>query len=205
MCGGSDKPEQTEEEKELGRIAVERWNDYQTRFVPIENQFIEAVQTSDSDFESARGSANASVQQAFGDAEDNLTDTLTANGITPDSGRFRAAMDGIGEDRSLSLGTGLNETEMAVDNRGLKGLQSVVQMGQGQATDSISGMGTVAADATRDSIDRANRSFENRQAGLHLAGTVAGAGTQAMTGAPGLNTQGQTTPLYGNSAYVSRL
>lgn len=94
---------------------------------------------------------------------------------------------------------------MAVDNRGLQGLQSVVQMGQGQASDSIDGMGTVAADATRDSIDRATRSFENRQAGLHLAGTVAGAGTQAMTSGPGLNTQGQNRPIYGNSAYVSRL
>lgn len=197
MSGGDNEVEQTPEERELGKIAIERWNDYQTRFVPVENEYIQAVQKTDSDFSEARGRTASAVQQAFAPAEGNLTDNLFAQGATPDSGRFMSAYEGMGQDRGLSLGTGLNETDMAVDNQHLAGLQNVVRMGQGQAAESLDGMGRVAADATMDSINRANRSFDNRQAGLHLAGTVAGAGTHAYTNqAPNMGT---STP-YGSSA-----
>lgn len=189
MCGGPDKPKQSAEERELGRIAVERWNDYQTRFVPVENEYIESVQQTDADYADARGGAAASVQQSFGAAEDDLRGNLFAAGLTPDSSQFTSAIEGLGLDRALSLGTAANEAEVATDNRHLQGLQSVVQMGQGQAMNAIQGKGEVAATATRDSIDRANRSFDNRQAGLHLAGTVAGAGTHALANRPsGLGT-----------------
>lgn len=207
--GGGNDIEQTPEEKALGEIAVNRWNDYQQRFVPVENEYIEAVQKTDSDFSEARGRTTSAVQQAFAPAEDDLSDNLFAQGITPDSGKGVTAMNALGQDRGLSMGTGLNETDVAVDNQHIQGLQNVVQMGQGQAAESLGGMGRVAADATQDSINRANQSYQNRQAGLHLAGTVAGAGTQAyMSRGPatqGLNTQGRQKPLYDNTAYVKNL
>lgn len=187
MCGGGDKPKQTPEEKELGRIAIERWNDYQTRFRPVEDEYIRSVQKTGADFDQARGQTAAGVQMAFGSAEDTLKDNLFANGLGPDDGNFLKAIEGLSDDRALSMGTGLNETDVAVDNQHLRGLQSVVEMGQGQAGTALNGMGNVAADATRDAIDRANRSFENRQAGLHMVGNVAGAGTNYAMGlsAPG--------------------
>lgn len=190
MCGGPDTPEQTPEERALGEIAIERWNDYQNRFVPIEDQYIEDVQKTESDFEDARGKTTAAVNMAFDGAEEKVKDNLIASGVAPDSGQFIKAMDGITEDRGLSLGTGLNESDIAVDTQHLKGLQSVVQMGQGQAGDALDGMGSVAADATRDAIDRAERSFQNRQAGLHLVGNVAGAGAAGYmnSSSPGTGT-----------------
>ena len=205
--GGGNDVKQSPEERELGRIAIERWNDYQNRFVPVENEYIQSVQKTDSDFSEARGQTASAVQQAFAPAEIDLSNNLFAQGITPDSGKGISAVQALGRDRGLSMGTGLNETDVAVDNQHLQGLQNVVQMGQGQAADSLAGMGQVAADATRDSIDRANRSYQNRQAGLHLAGTVAGAGTQAYMnrGPAGLNMQGQQRPLYDNTAYVKNL
>ena len=204
--GGGNDVKQSPEERELGRIAIERWNDYQNRFVPVENEYIQSVQKTDSDFSEARGQTASAVQQAFAPAEIDLSNNLFAQGITPDSGKGISAVQALGRDRGLSMGTGLNETDVAVDNQHLQGLQNVVQMGQGQAADSLAGMGQVAADATRDSIDRANRSYQNRQAGLHLAGNVAGAATHAYTNrTPGLNMQGQQRPLYDNTAYVKNL
>lgn len=203
MCGGENKPKETAEERELGRIAIERWNDYQSRFVPVEDQYIADVQKTEGDFDFARRSTNAGVQQSFDGAEDGLRSALTSRGVTPDSGQFRKAMAGVSTDRATSVGTGLNEADLAVDTEHLRGLQSVVQIGQGQAMDALDGMGNVAANATRDSIDRANRSFENRQAGLHLAGTAAGIGTSTyMNSSPGPNLQGQGKPLTDNAAYV---
>lgn len=206
MGGGPDDPEQTPEERALGEIAVKRWNDYQERFVPVENEYIEAVQKTDSDFSEARSRTASAVQQNFAPAEDDLRDNLFAQGLSPDSGKAVTMMNRFGQDRGLSMGTGLNETDVAVDNQHIQGLQNVVQMGQGQAAESLGGMGRVAADATQDSIDRSNRSFQNRQAGLHLAGNVAGAGTQAyLNRTPAMNTQGQQRPLYDNTAYVKNL
>lgn len=180
MCGGGgDSPEQTPEERELGRIAVERWNDYQIRFKPLEDKFIQEVQRTPSDFAEARGNAATAVQQSFGQAEGSLKDKLFTTGVDPSSSQFVGAMDGLSTDRALSMGTGINEAELAVDNAHLQGLQNVVQMGQGQAMESINGLGNVAGNATQDAINRANRSFQNRQAGLSLVGNVAGAGTSA--------------------------
>lgn len=175
--GGSNGPSQTPEEAELGKIAIERWNDYQTRFKPIENQFIEDVQADASDYDAARGATTTAVQQNFGQAEDALKDNIFATGIDPSSSEFMDSLKGLSLDRALSGGTGLNETDLAVDNQHLQGLQTVVAMGQGQATDALDGYGNIAANATRDAIDRSYRSFEDRQAGLHLVGNVAGAAT----------------------------
>jgi hypothetical protein len=174
--GGGKEPSETAEERELGRIAVERWNDYQIRFKPIEDEYIQAVQRTPSDYSEARGAAVATTHQAFGQAENKLQGNMFAAGLDPSSGQFIRAMDGVSQDKGLSMGTGVNEAEQAVDNAHVQGLQSVVQMGQGQAFEAMDGMGEIAGMATDDAIQRANRSFQNRQAGLQLVGTIAGAG-----------------------------
>lgn len=207
MCGGgSDDPKQTPEERELGRIAIERWNDYQTRFRPVENDYIEDVRRTDSDYAQARGQATSAVQQAFDPMEDQLRSNLFYTGVSPESTQFLEAMSGMDEDRALSIGTGVNEAETAVSNQHVAGLQGVVAMGQGQSAEALGGMGQVAGDATTEAVNRAYRSFDNRQAGLHLAGTVAGAGANYAMNAPtpGPNVQGQEAPLYNNTAYVKR-
>lgn len=204
MCGGGDDgPKQTPEERELGRIAIERWNDYQTRFRPVENEYIEAVQMNDTDFDQVRASTASSVQQGFNPAEIDLTNNLFAKGMNMESSQFGGALDDFAIDRAVSLGTGLNEAELAVDTAHLKGLQNVVAMGQGQAMESINGLGHMAGDATRDAIDRSVRSYQDKQAGLQLVGQVAGAGmSYGMNQMPSVNTQGQSQPLYNNPAYV---
>jgi len=177
MSKGGKTPKETAEERELGRIAVERWNDYQTRFKPIEDQFIEDVQMTDSDFNQVRGSTATSVQQNFSEVENSLKDNLFVKGVDPSSDAYIDALDDVSQDRALSLGTGVNEAEVAVDNAHLKGLQSVVAMGQGQATEALDGLGAIAGDATNEAINRSKKSFQNRSAGLQLVGTVAGGAT----------------------------
>ena len=203
MCGGGDKPKQTAEEKELGRIAVERWNDYQVRFKPIEDQYINDVQMTDSDFNQVRGSTATSVQQAFSGAETDLTNNLFASGVDPSSGAFIDALDGVSQDRGLSLGTGINEAENAVDNAHVQGLQNVVAMGQGQATQAIDGMGQMAGNATNEAINRSNNSFQERSAGLQLAGTVAGAGTAMYMNSPSSATPDSSSQFYREPNYIA--
>lgn len=189
MCGGGDNDvPQTEEEKALGEIAVARWNDYQTRFLPVENEYMHDVQMTDSDYEQVRGQAGTSVQQSFGGAQGLLEDNLFATGVDPSSSQFKKSMAEFSDDRALSLGSGINEAELGVDTQHLKGLQTVVAMGQNQAFDSIGGLSSVASNAASDAANRATNSYQNRQGNLHLVGTIAGAGTAAYMNS------GSTTP-----------
>lgn len=177
MCGGSDAPKQTAEEAELGRIAIDQWNDYQVRFKPIEDQYINDVQVTDSDYSHARSAGNTAVMQAFGQAEENLANNIFMNGLDPSSDSFVKTMDGLSLDRGLSAGASANEAELAVDNANIKGLQNVVAMGQGQSAEAQAGLSGIAGDATNDAINRSRESFNNRSAGLQLVGTAAGIGT----------------------------
>lgn len=177
MCGGGQTSiPQTPQEKALGDIAVQRWNDYQSRFVPIENQLIHQVQQTSGNYDQVRGQSNASVQQAFAPKQAGLENNLFAQGITPGSGHFINTLASMGRDRALSQGTGQNEANLAVDNNYLKNMEGLVQMGQGQAATAISGLGSAAGRATNNAITRANTSFRNHQAALQLGGQVAGMG-----------------------------
>lgn len=178
MCGGSSKgPKQSEAEKMLGKLAVEKWNDSQSRFRPIENQYIEDVQMTDSDYSQARGQAHTSVQQNFSEAEKGLADNIFMSGLDPSDSSFVKAIDGLGIDKGLSMGAGVNEANTAVQKKNIAGLQSVVALGQGQSSNAVQGMSDIAMDSTRKAIDRSRASHNERQAGLNLAGQVIGAGT----------------------------
>lgn len=180
MCGGgAEGPKQSPEEKALGELSIERWNDYQSRFRPVEDQFIKDVQITDSDYSQARGQASTAVQQSFDNAEKGLTTNLMMKGHDPSSNSFVDAVDDISLDRGLSMGAALNETNNAVDEKHVKGLQTVVAMGQGQATDSMKGLSDIAYDATRDSLNRAQTSFDQQSAGRQLVGQAMGLGTSA--------------------------
>lgn len=200
MGKGAKEPKETAEERELGRIAIERWNDYQIRLKPMEDAFIKDVRKTGADFDEARGAAATSVQQAFGEAGNKLEGNLFAAGLDPSSVNFNKATSGLSDDRALSAGTAINEAEFQVQNADLQGLNAVVQMGQGQAMGAIDGLGGVAARSTDNAINRANRSFANRQAGLNLVGTVAGAGASSYmnAGKPDLpaNTGGLSEVTY---------
>ena len=41
--GGDNRIEETEEQRELQKIAAEQWNDYQLNMIPLENEYIKDV------------------------------------------------------------------------------------------------------------------------------------------------------------------
>ena len=198
MCGGQDTPSQSAEEKELAAIAVEKWNSNSKMYFDVQNDYIEAVQTGEADYADAAGRTNTANNMAFGEVREDLSQNLFAQNFSADSGRFMGAMTGLSEDQGLTLGTGLNETRMAVENSGLGGLQSVVDMGLGQEAQAFQGMTDIAGQATRDSITRAGRAYDERMGKQHLVGTVLGAGASAyqngmFSGGPSAGTAGSTT------------
>ena len=180
MSGGSsdNEVEPTAEEEELAEIAVERWNDYQTRLLPYENQYIQQVQKTPGDHQQARGQAAVATEQQFAPARDELQGNLFAAGAKPGSGSHAVGMGQMRQDQAHIQGVGAGESHMGTQNAHMAGLQNIVNMGQGQAADAQAGLSHVAASAAQDASHRANMAMQKRAGRQQVAGTLMGAGTR---------------------------
>ncbi|WP_019558467.1 hypothetical protein [Thioalkalivibrio sp. ALE12] len=176
--GGSNEIEPTAEEKQLSRIAVDRWNDYQTRLAPYEDQYMQHVQKTPGDHQQARGQAAVATEQAFAPARDELQGNLFAAGAKPGSGAHNLGMGQMRQDQAHVQGVGAGESHLGTQAAHMAGLQNIVNMGQGQAAEAQAGMSQVASSAAQDASHRANMAMQKRQGRQQLAGTLMGAGTR---------------------------
>lgn len=65
MSGGGPKKEKaTEQEKALTQVSAAQWNDYATRFAPLNDELLERVKSTDGKRSQASGVAAADVEQA---------------------------------------------------------------------------------------------------------------------------------------------
>lgn len=177
--GGDAEIKETAEEQELAKIAAEQWNEYQSRFVPMENEFIEDVQQTGDDFAYAEGIGTNQVQGESSDAVKQYRDTLNKSGAQPGSGK------GIGLMSTLAANTGRAganvemDAHNSVDDLHNRGLMAAVQMGRGQAADAQLGLQKVASDASRKSINDAGNRFTERAGRQQAIGSAAGMGLRA--------------------------
>jgi hypothetical protein len=167
--GGDNEVPETAQEVELKRVAIERWNDHQNRLMPSENEYIEDVSRSPEAMkERAAGQVNADVAQGVGAALPSL------QGVNPNSGKVVAAP-------TAALGQKLAKAQVTaaqnIEDTHAKGLQSVVNLGQGKASSAMTGFGAAATDATGKAITEAKNTEATNQA---LASAIAsGVGTGA--------------------------
>ncbi|MAY54580.1 MAG: hypothetical protein CMQ46_13920 [Gammaproteobacteria bacterium] len=179
--GGSNRIEETADQKEFARIAAERWGNYQATFVPAENKYIEEMTDYDNParMEGATRSARAAVQDSAADAWQERSSQMTRQAIDPSSGRFGAAVTDHAA-RTAGIETDVvNRTQQAVQDQRVQGMKNIVAMGNGQSAEALQGMGDVASRSAAEAADSALRK-ENRRSSTHQAiGTVAGAGTRA--------------------------
>lgn len=194
--GGSEKVEETPEEKELAQIASERWERYKETFKPLENQYMAEVDDlgTQQAQDQVTGQAVSGVQQGVGDM------AIDPNQGNP-MGNTGAALGSARANAATQATTGLR-------GQHIQGMQGIVQMGQGQSADAIQGMsdiaGQAASEAAADAKRETFRDFNRRQAWGNLAGNVAGAGmAYGMQGGNGMQTakrglaqQNQGDPMF---------
>lgn len=175
MSKKGDKPKETAEEKALAQIGLERWQDYQQRFVPVENAAIGRVMDdiNNPDMQ-GEGLANVSTQQAFSDLENQTTRGLTLRGARAGSGAFAGGLAGVNMDRVASSGLGQAGAYGMQRGINISNLQNLVGIGQGQATGALQGLTDVADAASRQAIMDARASAASRAALGQLVGTGAG-------------------------------
>lgn len=179
--GGSNEIEPTAEEQQLSRIAVDRWNDYQTRLAPYEDQYMQMAQKTPGDHQQARGQGAVATEQQFAAGRDEMEGNLFAAGAKPGSGAHAVGMGQLRQDQGHIQGVAAGEGHMGAQASHMAGLQNIVNMGQGQAADAQAGLSHVAASAAQDAGHRANMAMQKRAGRQQLAGNLAGAGVAYAT------------------------
>lgn len=175
LCGGGGgEVKETAEEREIARIATEQWNDYQTRFIPVENAYMDKARITDEDTDFLQGEAAKAVQGEYSKAEQRLMTQFGLSGAAPGSGKFGAGMAALDAGRGAQLGLSVAQTGEQAKDLHAEGLQSMIAMGRGQAHNAQLGLGQNAALAAGNAINNAaNRQYGRAATGQAL-GTAAG-------------------------------
>ena len=177
--GGDNTVEDTPEQRQLAAVAAEKWNFAQERLAPLEDAYMESVgeMTDAGRMSYIRGRTMQSQQQAGSDLRQQAGQQLQQGGIDPSSGRYQGAMSGLSLDTAQAGGETLGRAQFEQENQQVTGLQNIVAMGQGEATQAQTGLAGLADQAAADARQSSANQFNRRQANLQLLGQVAGAGT----------------------------
>ena len=180
MSGGGSKqrpPDETASYRALADQSATYFNRYKDVFVPLENQYISSVFDAGdaSQYGKAMSTADSSVQNAFSPKLQQFQGGLLAGGVDPSSGAFA----GKTGDMYQQLGTakGLVAADAGINNtdRFLGGIQNVVKMGQGMASEAMQGQIGLAMSSQDKARSQAATAFADDQQTKQALGTAAGA------------------------------
>ncbi len=181
MNGDSNQVGETSYDVEAAKIDKERFDLHREVFTPFENEFIGTItgktvgadgsrvdysgSTIDDAGKKVIGSLNADLAQAGGGA-------VLPAGVDPS--RSVVQMTTKTPKRGTMAARAVSGVQKELDEQKISGMQSIVDMGTGQASDVQLGMSDLASSALDDSIAKANNRQENRLAVGQAVGTVAG-------------------------------
>lgn len=176
MSGSSGEVPITEDERALAEIAAERYQRYEDVFRPLEEEFIGDVLDMRDD-PALEQIAASDLAASFGEARERAT-LAPAQAAGYGSGRMLMSVDAANQAEAETTGMGLYQARQASDDRYARALNSLVQMGNGQAVNAISGMSMLADESSRRAIADAEAAQFARAATMKGIGTVAGAATR---------------------------
>ena len=183
MCGGGggdNEIKETAEQRELAKIAMERWDYAQKEFAPFQQKYMDKVEglNSTGAYQGAAGRAGQGYAREFGKAGQQAQRTLTAQGVDPTSGKFSATMGALDADQAAATADGVSRTQTTQSDRYVAGLENIVAMGQGKATSAQAGLGDVARASGQDAAQKAETAFRNRSDNRSMVGTTLGMGAR---------------------------
>ncbi|WP_423820821.1 hypothetical protein V5738_10820 [Salinisphaera sp. SPP-AMP-43] len=184
---GGSRVEETEAQQEQSRIAIDRYNDYQQRFAPLENRLMGEVRTTPAEYDQGTGNANAAAEAQFANSRDQYDQQEFARGVNPASGAYVSGMGGLKRSEALGTGENMASAGQALSDQEAYGLMGVTQLGRGQSTDAFNQYGQAAnsaqSQAVSDARNALNESLANQQTFGQLTGagaSIAGRGLQSM-------------------------
>lgn len=183
--GGGSKPEELESREALAQQAAVSLQRYGQVFVPMENQYIQSTlnQFSDQNYVNAMGQAST---QATGAYEQGMGDFQNAavmqRGLDPSMGAYQQESAALRAAQARGVGQAMTDAAITNTDRGYQGLSNIVKMGQGLATDAMSGQMEVAQNQMDRVTAQRNQDFGASSSLRNLAGTVTGMGAGSAYG-----------------------
>lgn len=177
--GGDNEVKETAEQKELAKIAAEKWGKYQQVYVPMENKYMAKVDAMGEQWQSdsAAGSANQSIQSQFGDATADIQAQAFDAGVNPNSGRFAAKTSEIAGAKASSGAKTETGARIAQEDAYIGGLGNVVKLGQGQSTSAQQGLADVASSSADQAASAARSTYQSQTDTRAMLGTAGGMAT----------------------------
>lgn len=181
MGGGGGSQEATAEETALAERSATEFNDYQERFVPFENEYIEKISGLDSEGrkEELAGMANADATQAFAGVDKATVSKGLATGAGVGSGKTVMNMGDNSIAHADAMGEGMGMSAHTINDNKTKGLLKIAKHGRGLADTSMLGLSSGAKQAQALSATKAKVAAEAADYNLDTAMGIAGYGAKA--------------------------
>lgn len=159
----------TDDMRASAEVSAAQWNDYQDRFAPFEQKFMDDVLRDTKDTQNKiQGQTNADVMQAM------ASKTGPVAGFDPSRGST-VSTSAIAK----GLSTGMTQAQAAVGNQQVNNMNTVIGMGRGQAIDSVGTMSDLASVSGDVALKRAEAdatsSMNERGANMSMIGAGLGA------------------------------
>lgn len=179
--GGDNEIKETEYEKAAAEIAGKYWDIYDTELKQFEDTFIQRVDSfnSESNMADTKKAVDLGYNKAFSESRDATAKGLSAAGVDPSSGKFKASMSDISTEQSVAQTDTINRAQASEQDKYVAGLSDVAAIGMGQQASALSGIGDVANMSLRDAKSDAYDDFNHRAGNLQLAGAAAGIGLRS--------------------------
>lgn len=174
--GDAPSVKETQEEKAFAEIAGKKWQYYQDNFKPLEQAYMDDVNSLNTDGarDFASGVAGSTTSAAYGDAVTKASRSLADAGINPASGKYQSTMGAIARDQGSAVAENKAMAENSVDDQYVGGLQNISAIGRGQSTTAQAGMSDLASAAANKAAGDAYSSFNKRASTINAVGTAGG-------------------------------
>lgn len=171
LGGGSNKSavaaatKQTEYEKASAEQAINSWNDFVTRFAPVEDRFIQLTGNTGARRSRALADASAEAYTKSGADARSIIDSGRRPADGPTMAGFRERTNTFR--RGLAAAAGA--TEPALYETQQRGRLKLAALGRGLSDASMTNMGSIARDASAVAIENAQNRMAERNAMLDAA------------------------------------
>ena len=182
--GGGEATKERESQGALAARAATALQRYGEVFVPLENQYISNVLDMDSPENYARvmGRATTQAQGVYEPEIATRQREMMARGLNPNSGAYQTGSQALMEAQGRAMAQSGADAGLMQTDRKLLGMENIVKMGQGLASDSMQGQ----IDLGQDRARRLRSQMESDMARRTAVGEAVG-GAVGMAAGYGLN------------------
>lgn len=177
----SNKIEETAEEKELAKIAMEKWEFQQEHLNPLVDTYMaktDAMKTRAA-YGYTAGRVNEQGQIGGAQLRQQVGEQSRMAGLDPSSGRAMGIQQEAMNLGAQSTGETGGRAAMEQTNQYVKGQQTITNIGLGRASEAQAGLGQIASQAGQQAQQDAFTTFNRNSANMQLLGGLAGIGTSA--------------------------